>query len=99
MHRSKIYISPIAWMSLKMGTRRAKTRSRRPKRSNIGNYLLNMRNIWKTVPDSQTIRPTIEQNVQFKGGIWPKKIQLDQIEMADLWPLFTLIYVISARYM
>ena len=38
----------------------------------------NMRNIWKTRPDSWTI--TIEQNVQFQVLIYHEKFQLYQIQ-------------------
>ena len=34
--------------------------------------------IWHTMPDSSTI--TIEQNVQFQGGICPENVQPDQIQ-------------------
>ena len=50
---------------------------------------INMRNIWKTVPDSYTI--TVEQNMWFHGRIYCEKIKLDKIQMADLWLLLTLL--------
>ena len=40
-----------------------------------------MLDICQTVPDSLTI--TIKQNVRFQVGIYPEKVQLDQIKMAD----------------
>ena len=51
----------------------------------IGHYLCNMRNIWKTGPDSWTI--TVEQNVQFQVGIYHEKVSLIKFKMADLRPL------------
>ena len=47
------------------------------------------------MPDILTI--SIEQNMRFQGGICPEKFQLDQIQMADLWPLLSLIWVISGK--
>ena len=44
----------------------------------IGHYLFNMRNIWKTGPDSYTI--TMKQIVQFQVGIYHEKIQLETIQ-------------------
>ena len=48
----QISIPLIARMSLKLGKIRTETRSWRPKWSIIGHYFFNMRNIWKTGPDS-----------------------------------------------
>ena len=48
----QISIPLIARMSLKLGKIRTETRSWRPKWSIIGHYFFNMRNIWKTRPDS-----------------------------------------------
>ena len=62
-------------MSLKLGKIRTEIRSWR---SIIGHNFFNMRNIWKTRPDSYSI--TIEQNVQFQVGIYHEKFQLDQIQ-------------------
>ena len=81
MYCSKIYtvgppisISIIARMSLKLGNILTETRSWGPI---IGHYFFNMRNIWKTGPDSSTI--AMEQNVQFLVGImYHEKFQLDQ---------------------
>ena len=81
MYFSKIYtvgppisISIIARMSSKLGYILTETRSRGPI---IGHYFFNMRNIWKTGPDSLTI--AMEQNVQFLVGImYHEKFQLDQ---------------------
>ena len=65
-------------MSLKLDKIRRETRSWRPKWPIIRHYFFNMRNIWKTGPDSKTI--TIEQNVQFQVGIYPEKFQHDKIK-------------------
>ena len=59
-----ISISIIARMSSKLGNILTETRSWGPI---IGHYFFNMRNIWKTGPDSLTI--AMEQNVQFLVGI------------------------------
>ena len=76
-----ISISLIARMSSKLGKIRTETRSWRSKCPIIGHYFFNMRNIWKTGPDSQPI--TIKQNVQFQVGIYHKKLNLIKIKMAD----------------
>ena len=61
-------------MSSKLGNILTETRSWGPI---IGHYFFNMRNIWKTGPDSSTI--AMEQNVQFLVGImYHEKFQLDQ---------------------
>ena len=56
LYRYKIYtitsISLIARMSSKLGKIRTKNRSWRSKWPIIGHYFFNMRNIWKTGPDS-----------------------------------------------
>ena len=36
-------------------------------------------------------------NVWFQGRMHPEKFQLDQIKNADLWPLLTLICVITEK--
>ena len=48
----QISILLIARMSLKLGKIRTETRSWRPKWPIIGHYFFQMRNIWKTGPDS-----------------------------------------------
>ena len=63
-------------MSLKLGKIRTETRSWRKKWQIIRHYFFNMRNVWKTRPDSYTI--TIKKNVQFQVGIYHEKFQLDQ---------------------
>ena len=69
-----ISISIKARISSKLGNIRTETRSWGPI---IGYYFFNMRNIWKTGPDSLTI--AMEQNVQFLVGIiYHEKFQLDQ---------------------
>ena len=65
-------------MSSKLGKIRTETRSWRPKWPIIGHYFFNMRNIWKTEPESWTI--TIEQNVQFQVGIYHEQFQHDKIK-------------------
>ena len=47
-----IPVSLIAWMSSKLDKFPTETRSWWPKWPIIGHYLCNMRNIWKTRPDS-----------------------------------------------
>ena len=81
----QISFSLIARMSLKLGKIRTETRSWRPKWLIIGHHFCNMRNIWKTGPDSWTI--TIEQNVQFQVGIYPENYNMIKLKMADLRPL------------
>ena len=82
-------------MSLKLGKNRTETRSWRPKWSIICHFFCNMRNIWKSRPDSLTI--TIEQNVQLQVGYTMKKINLIKLKMADLWQLWTSICVITGK--
>ena len=65
-------------MSSKLGKIRTESRSWRPKWPIIGHYFFNMRNIWKTGPNSWTI--TIEQNVQFQVWICHEKFQHKKIQ-------------------
>ena len=51
------------------------------KMGDYGHYFFNMRDIWKTVPDSWTI--TNKQNVQFHVEIYHKKLNLFKFKMAD----------------
>ena len=51
-----------------------------------------MRNIWKTVSDSQTI--SIKQNSRLYGIMHPEKFQPDQIQNGHLADIINLIYVI-----
>ena len=71
MYRSKMFTIYLD-MSSKLGKIQTETRSWRPKWPIIGHYFCDMRNIWKTRPDSCTI--TIEQNVQFEVGIYHEKL-------------------------
>ena len=69
-----ISISPIAWVSLKMGVHRAKTMSLRLKWPNISIFY--MRNILKNIPDHY-----YKQNVE---GYTVKKIKVDQIQIGPI---------------
>ena len=81
--RPPISILIIARMSSKLGNIRTET-CHGGRLSAI--IFFNMRNIWKTGPDSLTI--AMEQNVQFLVGIiYHEKFQLDQSQYADLRPL------------
>ena len=58
----------------------------------------NMRNIWKTVPDSYII--IMEKDLRFEGGggwYTLKNVSSIKFEMADLWLLLTLIYLICGK--
>ena len=62
----------------------------------------NMRNFWRTGPDSQTIRPTIEQNVESRVGIYHEQFQHDQIQNgrpADFRSPNFLVYTIHSAFL
>ena len=40
---------------------------------------------------------SIKQNVQLQGGTWARKSKLEQIQIADLRLLLTIIWVISEK--
>ena len=64
----------------------------RPLFTSIG---LILRNIMKTAQDSYTI--TIKQIVRFQERMHFEKFQLDQVQKAAFWPLFTLTGLIFGK--